>query len=183
MPFFSQSPKRVGSRPSGSSRCSAGRGVGAGSVDQCAGRVKPAGRVVARLISFFIAPACPSPRQAQLPKKGTTRDRLADGTVLPNPSKLNFPASTRRAALRLIDAVLRRSDPLDQAAPPVLRAIERGDDRALALAIAAEALRWLTDLDRLIDGATRRFSRRCQGAQRAAADAGAGAAACVCATP
>ena len=62
---------------------------------------------------------------------------------------------TRRAALRLIDAVLRRGDPLDQAAPPVLRAIERGDDRALALAITAEALRWLTDFDRLIDGATR----------------------------
>ena len=63
----------------------------------------------------------------------------------------------RRAALRLLDAVLRRGDPLDQAAPPVLRAIERGDDRALALAIAAEALRWLPDLDRLIDGATRQI--------------------------
>ncbi|MFM9936826.1 MAG: RsmB/NOP family class I SAM-dependent RNA methyltransferase, partial [Novosphingobium sp.] len=62
---------------------------------------------------------------------------------------------TRRAALRLLDAVLRRGDPLDQAAPPVLRAIERGDDRALALAIVQEALRWLPDLDRLIDGATR----------------------------
>lgn len=63
----------------------------------------------------------------------------------------------RRAALRLVDAVLRRGDPLDQAAPPVLRAIERGDDRALALAIAQEALRWLPDLDRLIDGATRQI--------------------------
>jgi 16S rRNA (cytosine967-C5)-methyltransferase len=61
----------------------------------------------------------------------------------------------RLAALRLLDAVLRRGDPLDQAAPPVLRAIERGDDRALALAIAQEALRWLADLDALIDGATR----------------------------
>ena len=60
----------------------------------------------------------------------------------------------RLAALRLLDAVLRRGDPLDQAAPPVLRAIERGDDRALALAIAQEALRWLADLDALIDGAT-----------------------------
>lgn len=60
----------------------------------------------------------------------------------------------RRAALRLLDAVLRRGDPLDQAAPPVLRGIERGDDRALALAIAHEALRWMADLDALIDGAT-----------------------------
>ena len=63
----------------------------------------------------------------------------------------------RRAALRLLDAVLRLGDPLDQAAPPVLRVIERGDDRALALAIAQEALRWLPDLDRLIDGATRQI--------------------------
>jgi len=63
--------------------------------------------------------------------------------------------ATRTAALRLIDAVLRRGDPLDQAAPPLLRAIERGDDRALALAIAQETLRWLTDCDRLIDSAMR----------------------------
>lgn len=61
----------------------------------------------------------------------------------------------RRAALRLLDAVLRRGEPLDQAAPPVLRAIERGDDRALATAIAQEALRWMADLDALIDQATR----------------------------
>ncbi|WP_225009549.1 RsmB/NOP family class I SAM-dependent RNA methyltransferase [Novosphingobium percolationis] len=61
----------------------------------------------------------------------------------------------RRAALRMLDAVLRRGEPLDQAAPPILRAIERGDDRALATAIAQEALRWLADLDALIDGATR----------------------------
>jgi len=60
----------------------------------------------------------------------------------------------RRAALRLLDGVLRRGDPLDQAAPPVLRAIERGDDRALALAIVQEALRWLADIDALIDSAT-----------------------------
>lgn len=63
----------------------------------------------------------------------------------------------RRAALRLLDAVLRRGDPLDQAAPPILRGIERGDDRALALAIAQEALRWMADLDALIDGATRQI--------------------------
>lgn len=61
----------------------------------------------------------------------------------------------RRAALRMLDAVLRRGEPLDQAGPPILRAIERGDDRALAMAIAQESLRWLADLDALIDGATR----------------------------
>ncbi|NLR38039.1 methyltransferase domain-containing protein [Novosphingobium sp. ERW19] len=61
----------------------------------------------------------------------------------------------RRAALRMLDAVLNRGDPLDQAAPPILRAIERADDRALALAIAQESLRWMADLDALIDGATK----------------------------
>ena len=65
--------------------------------------------------------------------------------------------TARRAALRMLDAVLRRGEPLDQSAPPILRAIERGDDRALATAIAQEALRWMADLDALIDGATRQI--------------------------
>ncbi|HEY0624164.1 RsmB/NOP family class I SAM-dependent RNA methyltransferase [Sphingomonas sp.] len=60
----------------------------------------------------------------------------------------------RRAALRLLDAVLRRGLAVEQAldastaglAPP---------DRGLAHAIAAEVLRWLADLDELIDSATR----------------------------
>ncbi|MFY7836316.1 MAG: RsmB/NOP family class I SAM-dependent RNA methyltransferase [Novosphingobium sp.] len=73
-----------------------------------------------------------------------------------NPAPDEVPGvPARRAALRLLDAVLRRGDPLDQAAPPILRGIERGDDRALALAIAQEALRWMADLDALIDGATK----------------------------
>jgi 16S rRNA (cytosine967-C5)-methyltransferase len=60
----------------------------------------------------------------------------------------------RRAALRLLDAVLRRGDPLElalhgaaQGLPPV--------DRALVHAIAAETLRHLPDLDALIDSATK----------------------------
>ena len=59
----------------------------------------------------------------------------------------------RQAALRMLDAVLRRGQTLDSAAssardlPP--------QDRALALAIAGETLRRLPDLDRLMDGATR----------------------------
>ena len=61
----------------------------------------------------------------------------------------------RRAALRLMDAVLRRGEALDQAAPTACQGLTRGDDRALALAIAAEALRWLADLDMLIDAQTR----------------------------
>ena len=61
----------------------------------------------------------------------------------------------RRAALRLMDAVLRRGEALDQAASTACQGLSRGDDRALALAIAAEALRWLADIDMLIDAQTR----------------------------
>ena len=60
----------------------------------------------------------------------------------------------RQAALRLLDAVLRRGETLDQAAHNALQAVRADADRALARAIAAESLRWLTDLDRLIDSAT-----------------------------
>ena len=59
----------------------------------------------------------------------------------------------RRAALRLLDAVLRRGETLEQAGNAASRGL-RGEDRALALAIAAESLRWLIDLDALIDSAT-----------------------------
>ncbi|WP_260583354.1 RsmB/NOP family class I SAM-dependent RNA methyltransferase [Sphingopyxis sp. PET50] len=61
--------------------------------------------------------------------------------------------ATRRAALRLIDAVLRRGDPLDIAAHAATQGLPAAD-RAFAVAIVSETLRWMTDLDRLIDGAT-----------------------------
>jgi 16S rRNA (cytosine967-C5)-methyltransferase len=67
------------------------------------------------------------------------------------PSPEGLPA--RQAALRILDAVLRRGQTMDNAAqasrglPPV--------DAALALAIAGETLRRLPDLDALIDGATK----------------------------
>jgi 16S rRNA (cytosine967-C5)-methyltransferase len=63
--------------------------------------------------------------------------------------------AARRAALKMCDAVLRRGDTLDQAAGGAMQHLRSGPDRALARAIAAEALRWLTDLDQLIDSATR----------------------------
>ena len=62
--------------------------------------------------------------------------------------------ATRRASLRLLDAVLRRGEALEAALPAATRAIH-GPDRALAHAIAAETLRRLPDLDALIDDATR----------------------------
>jgi 16S rRNA (cytosine967-C5)-methyltransferase len=61
----------------------------------------------------------------------------------------------RKAALKLLDAVLRRGETLDQAAQPALQGLRSDADRALARALAGEALRWLTDLDALIDSATR----------------------------
>lgn len=61
----------------------------------------------------------------------------------------------RRAALRLLDAVLRRGETLEQAEGSALAEIRKAPDRALARAIAGETLRWLTDCDALIDSATR----------------------------
>ena len=73
---------------------------------------------------------------------------------------MNRPAEpagvpARRAALSLLDAVLRKGLPLEAALDTAARHLERPDDRGLAHAIAAEALRRLGDLDLLIDGATR----------------------------
>jgi len=62
--------------------------------------------------------------------------------------------ATREAALKLLDAVLRRGMPLDGALDRAAAGLERSEDKALAHAIAAETLRRLTDLDALIDGAT-----------------------------
>ena len=61
----------------------------------------------------------------------------------------------RRASLKMLDAVLRRGETLEQAAPAALRDVRKPADQAMARAIAGEALRWLTDLDALIDSATK----------------------------
>jgi 16S rRNA (cytosine967-C5)-methyltransferase len=67
------------------------------------------------------------------------------------------PAGTpaRRAALRMLDAVLRRGETLDQAEGAATKSVHGFADKALARAIAAEVLRWLADLDALIDSATK----------------------------
>lgn len=69
------------------------------------------------------------------------------------PELPGFPA--RRAALRLLDAVLRRGQPLETALNAATKDVGEANDRALAHAIASEALRRLPDLDALIDSATR----------------------------
>ena len=72
---------------------------------------------------------------------------------MPSPPKFQEGVAARKAALRILDAVLRRGQTMDNAAqaarglPPA--------DAALASAIAGETLRRLPDLDELIDGATR----------------------------
>ena len=62
----------------------------------------------------------------------------------------------RRAALRLLDAALRRGETLDVAFGPATKDVRRFEDKALARAIAGEVLRWLVDLDRLIDSAMKK---------------------------
>jgi 16S rRNA (cytosine967-C5)-methyltransferase len=61
----------------------------------------------------------------------------------------------RRAALSLLDAVLRRGETLDQAAGTALRRVRGEADKALSRAIASEVLRWKCDIDALIDSATK----------------------------
>jgi 16S rRNA (cytosine967-C5)-methyltransferase len=63
--------------------------------------------------------------------------------------------AARRAALKLIDAVLRRGETLDQAAGAATAGLLTSSDAAFARAIAGEVLRWLVDFDALIDSATR----------------------------
>lgn len=67
------------------------------------------------------------------------------------PSVEGLPA--RRAALQMLDSVLRRGSTLDAAASGV-KGLSAPDQRQ-AVAIAGEALRRLPDLDALIDSATR----------------------------
>ncbi len=61
----------------------------------------------------------------------------------------------RKAALRLLDAVLRRGETLDVAFGAATSDVRKFEDKALARAIAGEVLRWLVDLDAAIDSATK----------------------------
>lgn len=72
-----------------------------------------------------------------------------------NSSKVpGLPART--AALRLLDAVCRRGETLDQALPVSTAKLSNQSDRSLAHNIAANALRWMTALDAMIDSATKK---------------------------
>lgn len=67
------------------------------------------------------------------------------------PDPVGTPA--RRAALRLLTAVLQQGRALETALDGALGGVDRPADRALARAIVAATLRRLTDLDALIDSA------------------------------
>ncbi|VAW05194.1 16S rRNA (cytosine(967)-C(5))-methyltransferase [hydrothermal vent metagenome] len=61
----------------------------------------------------------------------------------------------RMAALRLLDAVCRRGETLDQVMPIATAKLTNPSDKSLAHNIAANVLRWMTALDAMIDSATR----------------------------
>lgn len=82
--------------------------------------------------------------------KSSHRPRRPGGQ---EPDAPGVPA--RRAALKLLDAVLRRGLALEQALDSAASGLAP-NDRGLAHAIAAESLRRLPDLDALIDSATQR---------------------------
>ncbi|WP_120716583.1 RsmB/NOP family class I SAM-dependent RNA methyltransferase [Tsuneonella amylolytica] len=62
--------------------------------------------------------------------------------------------AARAAALRMLDAVLRRGETLEMAESATAKGLTQSD-RGLARAIAGESLRWLVDLDAMIDSATK----------------------------
>src|SRR3546814_10114756 len=80
-------------------------------------------------------------------------DKATERTQVLNraPDPAGVPA--RRAALRLLDAVTRRGQPLESALAGATADLGNPADRGLAHALAATVLRWLPDLDALIDRA------------------------------
>jgi 16S rRNA (cytosine967-C5)-methyltransferase len=60
----------------------------------------------------------------------------------------------RKSAMRLLDAVIRMGTPMDHAVNNACKGLAPAD-RALAIAIAQETLRWMVDLDILIDSKTK----------------------------
>jgi len=74
------------------------------------------------------------------------------------PSRDPDPPGTpaRRAALRLLTSVLVQGRALDGSVAAAFAGLERADDRALARALTSGVLRWMGDLDALIDSATAR---------------------------
>ncbi|WP_328799176.1 transcription antitermination factor NusB, partial [Sandarakinorhabdus rubra] len=73
----------------------------------------------------------------------------------PAPVQATEGVPARRAAMKMLQAVLDRGVPFDAAAGAA-DDLPRPDDRGLARLLALTVLRWLPDLDALIDSATQR---------------------------
>lgn len=80
-----------------------------------------------------------------------TRRRPAPPRPTPRPTP---GVASREAALRLLIAVLLRHQPLELAMEQGLAGLDDPSDRGLAHAIVSATLRWLPDLDAMIDSAT-----------------------------
>ena len=89
-----------------------------------------------------------------MPTPSAPADRRRRAPRPPNAQQDAPGVPARRAALRLLDATLRRGLPLEGAMDAAAAGLPPSD-RALAHALAAAVLRRLPDLDTLIDGATR----------------------------
>ncbi len=87
------------------------------------------------------------------PASARRRARAASARAPSAPPPPGFAA--RRAALRLLDAVVRRGQPLEMALHGATQGLPDKADRALVHAIVAHVLRHMRDLDTLIDSATR----------------------------
>lgn len=90
-------------------------------------------------------PSAPPP--SSRPRRSFRRPGRNSGPGVPG-------LDARRAALRLLDAVTRRGEPLELALHAATQGIADRADKALVHAIAADVLRWMVDLDMLIDSAT-----------------------------
>ncbi len=64
---------------------------------------------------------------------------------------------TRRVAFKLLQAVLWQHRALDSVLTQILQPLRKAEDRGLARAIASHTLRWLIDIDALIDSATQKI--------------------------
>jgi 16S rRNA (cytosine967-C5)-methyltransferase len=64
---------------------------------------------------------------------------------------------TRRVAFKLLQAVLWQHRALDAVLTQTLQPLRKAEDRGLARAIASHTLRWLIDIDALIDSATQKI--------------------------
>ncbi len=83
--------------------------------------------------------------------------KKAKASPLKQPPQKSPPGvASRQAALRLLQSVLWQGRPLQDALAHGLQGLDNPSDRGLAHSIALITLRWLTDLDRLIDSAMKK---------------------------